>query len=368
MSSVQMKYKTEIGESMVQPSKKLKKILLVVGVTGAVYVCFKYLLPLVIPFLLAYGIALAFYPSAGWIARRCRVQVRGKYYGIPIGIIGAVEFLLFLMLVAVGLYLGSKKLRAETGMLMDHIPLWFDGLDQWLTAVCHKLELVFCLQENYMISLVRDMLRGLSASIKSKAMSYLMMNSMLIVRCCIQCTIVCVVLLIGVVLSLQEMEDWKEKRERSMFQKEFAMLSKRLCVVGNAFLKTQGAIMLLTMTICTIGFWILKNPYYIIAGIGVGLFDALPVFGLGAVLIPWALFSFVQGNIGRGLALFLIYIICYFIREVLEAKMMGDKVGLSPLETLISMYVGLQLFGLLGFILGPIGLLLIEDIVKSVEL
>lgn len=48
--------------------------------------------------------------------------------------------------------------------------------------------------------------------------------------------------------------------------------------------------------------------------------------------------------------------------------MMGNKVGLSPLETLISMYVGLQLFGLLGFLLGPVGLLLIEDIVQSIEL
>ena len=63
-----------------------------------------------------------------------------------------------------------------------------------------------------------------------------------------------------------------------------------------------------------------------------------------------------------------IYIICYFLREMMEAKMMGDKVGLSPLETLISMYVGLQLFGLLGFLLGPIGLLLIEDIVQSIDL
>jgi predicted PurR-regulated permease PerM len=51
----------------------------------------------------------------------------------------------------------------------------------------------------------------------------------------------------------------------------------------------------------------------------------------------------------------------------MEAKIMGGKVGLTPLETLVAMYVGLQLFGILGFILGPIGLLIIEDIVELYE-
>jgi len=62
-----------------------------------------------------------------------------------------------------------------------------------------------------------------------------------------------------------------------------------------------------------------------------------------------------------------LYLICYFLREILEAKMMGDKVGLSPLETLIAMYVGLKLFGIPGFLLGPIGILLICDLLETLE-
>lgn len=60
-----------------------------------------------------------------------------------------------------------------------------------------------------------------------------------------------------------------------------------------------------------------------------------------------------------------LYLVCYFMREFVEAKLMGKKMGLSPLETLMSMYVGLQLFGFLGFILGPVGLMLIEDLVEE---
>ena len=106
------------------------------------------------------------------------------------------------------------------------------------------------------------------------------------------------------------------------------------------------------------------NQYSLLLGIGIGLLDALPIFGTGTVLIPWALFRLVNGDWLYGIGLFVIYIICYFLRQVMEAKIMADKVGLTPLETLISMYVGLRLFGLLGFILGPIGLLIIEDLVE----
>ena len=70
---------------------------------------------------------------------------------------------------------------------------------------------------------------------------------------------------------------------------------------------------------------------------------------------------FLGGQWGRGLLVFGLYLVCYFLREILEAKLMGNQVGLTPLETLASVYVGLQMFGLLGFLLGPVGLLLVKE-------
>lgn len=103
------------------------------------------------------------------------------------------------------------------------------------------------------------------------------------------------------------------------------------------------------------------NSYYILAGVGIGILDALPVFGTGTVLIPWAVLCFLRGQWGRGLMVFGIYLICYFLREILEARLMASKVGLTPLETLASMYVGLQILGIFGFLLGPLGLLLVKE-------
>ena len=107
--------------------------------------------------------------------------------------------------------------------------------------------------------------------------------------------------------------------------------------------------MLLTTLICMGGLWILRNPYYLLAGIGIGILDALPIFGTGTVLIPWAILCFFRKSWGAGVLLLAIYLICYFLRELLEAKLMGS------------------LFGIPGFLLGPVGLLLIQDLVKSTE-
>lgn len=349
---------------MGKPDKKLKKIIFIVGITGAVYGSFRYLLPLVVPFLFAYGFALVLRPSSAWVAKRCRIRVHGRYYGIPIGVIGAVELTIIFALILTGVYFGGRKLCVEACLLIDHIPEWTRSLDRWLTGVCHQMEYVLCLRENVLVILMREMLRGLMVSLRDAAMPYLMVNSVSLFRISIQITVIFVVLLVAVALSLQEMERWRERCKASAFQREFTLVYRRLARVGDAYLKTQGMIMLLTMAICTAGFCLLGNPYYILAGIGIGILDALPIFGTGTVLIPWAVILFFRRQWWRGITMLALYIICYFVREILEAKMMGDRVGLSPLETLISMYVGLQLFGIPGFLLGPIGLLLIEDLVQ----
>ena len=86
------------------------------------------------------------------------------------------------------------------------------------------------------------------------------------------------------------------------------------------------------------------------------------MFGTGAVLVPWGVFLLLERQWWRGAVLLFIYGLCYFIRQFLEAKLMGSRMGLSALETLFSMYVGLELFGVSGFFLGPVGLLIIEDL------
>ena len=174
-----------------------------------------------------------------------------------------------------------------------------------------------------------------------------------------------IVVFLAAILSLQEMEDLRDRRDQSAFRKEFNMIGSRLVQTGKAWFRSQGIILFITTGLCIGGMFLIRNPYYIMAGIGIGILDALPIFGTGTVLIPWAVLRLAVGDWKQALVLTAIYLVCYFVRQILEVRMMGGQVGLSPLETLASVYVGLELFGFFGFILGPLGLLLIEDMVEA---
>jgi len=130
--------------------------------------------------------------------------------------------------------------------------------------------------------------------------------------------------------------------------------------VGGYF-KAQLKIMFVLTIIMIVGFEILKVSYSILLALGIAFLDFLPVFGTGAVLWPWALVDMLSGNYFRAIGLVIIYLICQITKQVLQPKMVGDSIGLSPLSTLIFLYIGYKLYGVLGMILGvPVGMVIVN--------
>ena len=95
---------------MGKPNKKLKKIFIIMGMTGAVYGSFRFLLPLVIPFLLSWGIAAALRPSAQWLQKRFCIRFRGRKYRIPLGATGVLELAVLLAVLGFAVCSGGQKL------------------------------------------------------------------------------------------------------------------------------------------------------------------------------------------------------------------------------------------------------------------
>ena len=166
---VQMKYESETGESMEKPGKKLKKLLIITGTTGAVYAGFKYLLPLVAPFFVGYILALLLRPSARFLSYRMRITVRGKRHHMPIGVIGGVEFLAVLSVLGVVLYRGALKLCSEGKLLMVQLPVWLEQFDLWLTGNCHRVEHAMGLRPGCVADMAGDMLYHMVDTCKTAA-------------------------------------------------------------------------------------------------------------------------------------------------------------------------------------------------------
>lgn len=130
--------------------------------------------------------------------------------------------------------------------------------------------------------------------------------------------------------------------------------------VGGYF-KAQFKIMLVLSVIMFAGFELLRVSYSFLLALGIAILDFLPVFGTGAVLWPWALLDMLSGNYFRAVGLVVIYLICQITKQVLQPKMVGDSIGISPLTTLVFLYIGYRLYGVVGMIIGvPVGMVVVN--------
>lgn len=176
-----------------------------------------------------------------------------------------------------------------------------------------------------------------------------------------------VIILVVAILLVKDLDRYRERFRASAFAPVLLPVTDRLRYSAVAYLRTQGIIMLITAVLCTLGLVLIKNPYALLLGLAIALLDALPVLGSGMILLPWSIVLFFQKNYIPGAILLTVFVLCVILREFLEPKLLGKGIGIRPLYTLISMYLGIRIFGVAGFILGPIGLVIIKSLYEQTE-
>ncbi|MBR5808622.1 MAG: sporulation integral membrane protein YtvI [Clostridia bacterium] len=144
--------------------------------------------------------------------------------------------------------------------------------------------------------------------------------------------------------------------------KEFKTEIKKY--VGG-YLKAQLTIMCISFTIILIGLSILKIDYALVIAIAVAILDALPFFGSGAVLWPWAIIAFIMGDVLLGVGLIIIYLAVILMRQFVEPKIVSQNIGIHPITTLMSMYVGFRIFSIGGMIVGPLVMVLLVSLYRT---
>ena len=140
-------------------------------------------------------------------------------------------------------------------------------------------------------------------------------------------------------------------------------LSKTKQIVFSSMgklVKSYALIMLITFAEMSIGLSVLKvigaykSGYIFIIAIITAIVDILPVLGTGTVVIPWAVFSLINGSYGLGIGLIVIYACITVIRQIIEPKIVASNLGIPPIVSIMGMYIGLQLFGFIGIFIMPI--------------
>jgi sporulation integral membrane protein YtvI len=131
------------------------------------------------------------------------------------------------------------------------------------------------------------------------------------------------------------------------------------------YLQAQLILITIAFIILLIGFLILDIKYALLIAFLTCLVDALPVLGIGSVLIPWAIFQFIFASPQTAIGLLILYVIVVVVRQVTEPKIYGTQMGVHPLIAIIAMYVGFNYFGILGLILSPIIVMVAKNILDE---
>ena len=100
-------------------------------------------------------------------------------------------------------------------------------------------------------------------------------------------------------------------------------------------------------------------PYAVLLALLAAMLELIPLFGCGLLYVPWGLLAFIVGNASSAWIALGMYCAWSIIRRMVEPKMISNNIGLSPLLSLVGMFVGMQLGGVWGLILGPIAMLII---------
>ena len=142
---------------------------------------------------------------------------------------------------------------------------------------------------------------------------------------------------------------------------------KDLIQTLGGYLKAQATLILVSFVISLVGLYILaflnfNVQYPLLMALFIGFVDALPILGSGTVMIPWAIISGLNGDLSLGIAIVTLFILMSIVRQFLEPKLVSKNIGVHPIFTLIAMYTGFKITGVIGLLIGPIVLIIIKNI------
>ena len=138
----------------------------------------------------------------------------------------------------------------------------------------------------------------------------------------------------------------------------------------GGYLKAEATLILVSFIISLVGLYILSFlnfnvKYPLLMALFIGFVDALPILGSGSVMIPWAIISSLNGDLTLGIAIITLLIIMSIVRQFLEPKIVSKNIGVHPIFTLIAMYTGFKITGIIGLLLGPIILIIVKNIFSN---
>lgn len=338
--------------------KKLIKWATMVMILLAVYILFMYVFPLLaklliyipsvlMPFILAVVLALIIEPVVNMFEKHCHLKrAWAVFFSLLMVIGGFVSILLMVATVII------REMSSLYKMALSHSD---EIISQVMTSLSNfrlsylnlPTQVQTAIQDNLQngLEILQQMMNN---SINGLMQAFIKMPGILVYIGI--ATVAAFLIIKDRALIRTFVFDILPSSNRSKTINVISELVKAL----TGFIKAYSILITITGVITLVSLRILGVEYAFLLGILVGIMDILPILGPGTIMVPWIIWEFITGHTGMGVSLVVVYTTITVVRQFLEPQIVGDSIGLHPLATLLSLYVGLQLGGITGMILGPV--------------
>ncbi len=310
------------------------------------------------PFVVAWIIALIASPLVRFLEEKVKIKRKAGSAFVIIVVIGLVVLVIYLV--------GAKLVR-EILDLVNELPAIWLGLESEFTEIGDNLSIVYSrlpqnIQENFrdMMQQIGSYLGGVVGQIGSPTIEGVgnfakQVPSMIIAV---------IMTLLSAYFFVAEREDinrWFRKHMPAELQADYRILRHSLVNAVGGYLKAQLRIEIWMYLLLVIGLTVLQVNYALLIALGIAFMDILPFFGTGTIMVPWAVIKLLSADYKMAVGLLIIWGVGQLARQVIQPKIVGDSLGMPPIPTLILLYVGYRLSGVIGMIVAvPIGLIVVN--------
>ena len=335
-----------------------KKYICLIGICISVILGVKYIVPLLLPFLVAGFIVIPMYPTLIKIETKLHIKKSVFMVGL---------LMIAILFLAIALWQALAWGWHFVEEFVSHMDVFEKQFTVFVKDCSQLAENRLGIAATEMETMVMERVDVFIENLQVKIVPKLMNESVTYVRFIGAMVAFVFLTFISAVLLAKDYENMKNSLRDTQIYKMAAGVYHKVVAGILHFFRAQLVILMIIASICILGFLIAGIDNAIPLGVFIGFMDMLPFIGTGIVLMPIAFWQLMQGKVWKMVICVVIYVVCVVARELLEPKLIGEKMGIFPLYILISIYVGLKLYGLGGVIFGPLSFILIKEIYRETQ-
>ena len=337
---------------------KLKEYATFAAIITGVYIGFRFLSPLASPFLFAFAFVALLHPMLE--------KVQNKYH-IKKGILAASILLLFCVTAGMGIWCLVIFMIQKLGDLFAQIDLFEEKFFIFVGSCCDGMEKKFGMDgtkiENFIMERVDVFIENFQVQVVPKIMN----ESVGYVKNIAGLVSFLAIMIIAAVLLAKDYNEIMKKVRGKKELRDMIKIGKRVFFHIGTFIKAQFIILLIISLLCAVALFLGGFEDGIVIGLFTGFMDMLPFIGTGLVLMPLAFWQILNGYYAKAVICVILYVVCALMREFLEPKLIGERMGIFPVAILFSVYAGVKLFGVSGIIKGPLALITVYEIYRFMK-